>query len=207
MDRRCTLRTRIALVLIACGGLYLIFQMRYAPIVERAAVLKVENGAAGAINDAIEWVIATGQVDYDELVILQRDPNGQVTALQANMVAVNELRMKILDAVSDLILELSSEEISIPLGSVVLPELFSGRGPKIPIRMVALRASNAQLVSEFSDAGINQTRHQILVEVSVNVTIMTPNGSKDVPVSTNAVVAETIIVGTVPETFVTIGGQ
>lgn len=200
-------RLIVAVVLVSGGALYLVFQVRYAPIVERAAVLKVENDAAGVINNAIESVIADGKVDYNQLIFLDKDGAGNVTALKTNMAAVNQLKFEILDTVSDNILELSSEKITIPAGSVFLPELFSGWGPDIPIRLVALRASNAQFESQFSAAGINQTRHQILVSVSVDITIMTPAGTCEVPVVSNAVVAETIIVGAVPETFVAVGGN
>lgn len=200
------IRLIVTLVLIIGGVLYLIFQLRYAPIVKQAAMLKVENDAAGVINDAIESVVEAGKVDYNSLITLEKDGNGTVTVLKTNMAAVNQLKYDILNAVSERILDLSSEKITLPAGSIFFPELFSGRGPDIPIRLAALRSSSAQLESQFSDAGINQTRHEIIVVVSIDVTIVTPAGNVSVPVSSNAVVAETIIVGSVPETFVNVGG-
>lgn len=201
------IRLIVCLLLVLCGAAYLLFQLRYAPLVKKAAMLKMDNDAAGIINDAIESVVESGKVDYNKLVMLEKGSDGTVTVLKSNMAAVNELKYEILDAVSQRILDFSTEEITLPAGSIFFPEFFSGHGPEIPIRLATLRSSGAQLESRFSDAGINQTRHEIVVVVSVEVTIVTPAGTIDVPVSSNAVVAETIIVGGVPETFVTVGGS
>ena len=97
-------------------------------------------------------------------------------------------------------------ELGIPIGSFVLPELLSGRGPGIPVRILTIRNSDASFQSYFSAAGINQTIHQLIMSVSVDVSILVLGETQDVVVTSEVVVAETIIVGQVPDTLLQTGG-
>lgn len=200
---RTNLRQIISASLVAFGVLYLIVQVRFAPIVDEIATMTVENKAAGAINDAIDLAIASGELDYDKLITLEKDSNGNVTALKTNMAEANRLKTGILDAISEQIEDISAESLSIPIGSVLLPEVLSGHGPRLPVRILEVASSNATFSGHFIAAGINQTRHQIIITVSIEVIVVTPNGTLRVESSTNAIVAETVIVGQVPQTFVT----
>ena len=93
-----------------------------------------------------------------------------------------------------------------PMGSLILPELFSGKGPAIPVRILSIRNSDASFNSGFSEAGINQTLHQLSMDVSVDVTVLVLGSTVSFTVNSQVVVAETIIVGDVPNTFLQTGG-
>ena len=93
------------------------------------------------------------------------------------------------------------EELGVPIGSVLLPELLSGRGPKIPVRVLAVRTSDAVFRSSFESAGINQTKHSIIIDIHVVITILTWTGTQEISVDSAVVAAETVIVGTVPTTY------
>lgn len=196
------IRAAIALLLIFAGALYLFAALRLYPMIEKVAAVNVDNDAAGAINRAIDTVIDEGRISYDRLIVLEKDENGNITALQTNMAEANRLKTEVLAEVSKEIADLSVEELSIPLGSVLFPELLSGSGPMISVRVLAVRTSYANFLNRFSAAGINQTLHQIVLHVGVTVTVALPSGTLDVPVISDIVVAETVIVGNVPETFV-----
>lgn len=192
----------LAIVLICLGIFYLIAQVRFAPLVDEIATLAVENKAAGIINQAIDDAIARGDLEYHKIITLEKKANGDISALKTNMAEVNRLKTSILEAISQKIMDVSSEDISVPAGTVLLPELLSGRGPLIPVSILMVTASNATFYGKFSEAGINQTRHQITVQVEVSVTVVTPNGSFPVKIDSDAMVAETVIVGQVPQTFI-----
>lgn len=203
--KRNLIRLMIAVVLISAGVFYLILEVRFAPIVEKMAAIKVDNDASTMINDAVDAAVESGEIDYDRLVYLEKDLDGNITALKTNMAEVNRLKTSILATINEKILDISTEKLSIPMGSVVFPELFSGHGPLIPVRILAIRTSNATFESRFLEAGINQTQQQIVMNISVNITVLTPAGTQEVLVETDAVVAETVIVGDVPQTFVNFG--
>jgi hypothetical protein len=94
----------------------------------------------------------------------------------------------------------------VPLGSLILPEFLSGKGPDIPVKILAIRNSEASFNSNFTQAGINQTLHQIIMELSVDVTVLVLGETNSFTVISHVVVAETIIVGQVPDTFLQTGG-
>ena len=108
--------------------------------------------------------------------------------------------------INDEILALDTSDISIPIGSLMLPEFFSGRGFGIPVQILSIRNSDASFYSSFSEAGINQTLQQLTMDVSVDVSVLVLGKTESFTVSSQVVVAETIIVGQVPDTYLKTGG-
>ena len=97
--------------------------------------------------------------------------------------------------------------MGIPLGSIFLPEFLSGRGPQIPVNILSIRNSEATFSSSFTQAGINQTLHQLIMEIFVDVTVLVLGETNSFTVSSHVVVAQTIIVGHVPDTYFQNGGN
>ena len=122
------------------------------------------------------------------------------------MAEVNRLKTETLNLINDEILAEDSEHLGVSLGSLILPEFFSGKGPLIPVRNLAIRNSDANFHSNFSEAGINQTMQQLSMDVIVDVTILVLGQTETFTVSSQMVVAETIIVGDVPATYFQTGG-
>ena len=122
------------------------------------------------------------------------------------MSEVNRLKTAILNLINDEILALDTADIGIPVGSLILPEFFSGRGPHIPVHILSIRNSDATFKSYFTEAGINQTLQQLTMEVCVDVSVLVFGKTESFTVSSQVVVAETVIVGQVPNTFLQSGG-
>lgn len=200
-EQRDRLRVVLAVVLTVIAGLTLLFRLRLAPMAQQLIETQVNNQASDAINDAIAEQIAAGELDYEDMVTVEKDKNGTVTAIRTNMERINLLKTGILDCIDEKLDNLSVEELGVPIGSVLMPELFSGRGPNIPVRVLAVRTSDALFRNDFSAAGINQTRHSIYIDIHVTVTVLTWTGTHDVLVDSTVAAAETVIVGTVPVTY------
>lgn len=182
------------------------FRIRYRETIRGLAQTQVSNQTSDLINDAIDRQISTGQIRYDRIVYFEKDLNGRITALKTNMTEVNRLKTAILNEINDEILELDTDDLGIPLGSLLLPELFSGRGPVIPVQILSIRNSDASFSSEFTQAGINQTLQQLNMHISVDVAVLVFGQVAYFTVSSQVVVAETIIVGQVPEMYLQSGG-
>lgn len=178
------------------------FRVRYGPVVEELAETQAKITASDLINDAIAAQIDNENIQYDRIVYFEKDLNGKITALKTNMTEINRLRAQILDEISRSVLNLGPQDIGVPIGSVLLPELLSGKGPRISVRVLSASNSDAKFVSTFSEAGINQTLQQLTVNVSMDVTILVMNRMETVTATGQMVVAETVIVGTVPNTFI-----
>ena len=186
---------------------FVLFRGKYRPVIRSLAETQVKNATSDLTNDAIAKQIAAGNIAYDRIVYFEKDLDGRITALKTNMSEVNRLKTDILNLINDEILALDTSDIGIPLGSLFLPELFSGKGPAIPVRILSIRNSDATFVSKFSQAGINQTLHQLTMVVSVDVAILVLGQTSSFTVNSEVVVAETVIVGDVPSTFLQTGGN
>ena len=198
----------IACLLTGCLLAGMIFyQQRINPVLEDMARAMVDNVASNTINEAIDAQIANGTIDYNRLVLFEKDLDGRITAIKTNMTEVNRLKTQVLDIINDTLLEISTDELRIPLGNLILPELFSGRGPGIPVMILSISTSDASFRNEFHSAGINQTCHQIVLIVEVGITVLLPADSLTMKIESEMVVAETVIVGDVPSTYASFGTE
>ena len=188
-------------------SLFLMFRGKYRLTIRDLAHTQVKNITSDLTNDAIAKQIASGNIQYDRIVYFEKDLDGRITALKTNMGEINRLKTDILNIINDEILALDTLDIGIPLGSLVFPEFFSGKGPLIPVRILSIRNSDATFSSTFSHAGINQTLHKLTMEVSVDVAVLVLGETSSFTVNSEVVVAETVIVGEVPNTFLQTGGN
>lgn len=195
----------VALLVIGVGGMIL-FRQRYQEAILHLAETQVKNTTSDLINDAIDAQIELGTIHYDRIVYFEKDLDGRITALKTNMSEVNRLKTDILNLINDEILAVDTADLGVPLGSLFLPEFLSGKGPSIPVQILSIRNSDASFQSHFSEAGINQTLQRITMEVSVDVAVLVLGETDSFTVSSQVVVAETIIVGSVPDTFLQTGG-
>lgn len=199
---------RIAVFLIALMTvLFFLFRSKYSVVIRDLSETQVRNSTSDLINDAIDRQIENGNIQYDRIVYFEKDLNGRITALKTNMSEVNRLKTSILNTINDEILALDTADIGIPIGSLILPEFMSGRGPSIPVQILSIRNSEAAFTSNFTEAGINQTLQQLVMDISVDVTVFVLARTESFTVHSQVVVAETIIVGEVPDTFFQTGGS
>lgn len=197
----------VFLILLAAAiVLFVVFRINYSSILRTLAQTQVQNSTSDLINDAIDTQIASGDIQYDRIVYFEKDLNGRITALKTNMSEVNRLKTSILNTINDEILAMDTADLGIPIGSMFLPEILAGKGPAIPVEIIAIRNSEATFSSNFSEAGINQTLQQLVMQISVDVSVLVLGDTSSFTVTSQVVVAETIIVGDVPETFLQTGG-
>jgi len=202
--RKILVSVSLVLILLLTG--VLILRIRYRDVIRELAQTQVKNTTSDLTNDAIAKQIADGVVQYDRIVYFEKDLDGRITALKTNIGEVNRLKTDILNIINDEILALDNSDIGIPLGSLFFPELLSGKGPSIPVHILSIRNSDANFVSHFSQAGINQTLHQVTMEVSIDVAVLVLGQTNSFTMQSEVIVAETVIVGTVPNTFLQTGG-
>ena len=197
----------LIILLVAAILAFFMLRSRYRDVIQELAETQVKNATSDLTNDAIAKQIAQGIIQYDRIVYFEKDLDGRITALKTNISEVNRLKTDILNIINDEILALDTSDIGIPLGSLFLPEVFSGRGPAIPVHILSIRNSDATFSSGFSQAGINQTLHQLTMIVSVDVAVLVLGQTSSFTVNSEVVVAETVIVGDVPSTFLQTGGN
>lgn len=204
------LRRLIRLLIIAAvlsSLLLILFRTKFHGTIRSLAETQVKNTTSDLINDAIDQQIDTGNIQYDRIVYFEKDLNGKITALKTNMSEVNRLKTSILNIINDEILTMDTTDLGIPIGSLILPEFLSGRGPYIPVQILSISNSDANFESYFTEAGINQTLQKLTMNISIDVAILVLGRTENFTVSSQVVVAETIIVGQVPDTLLQGGGS
>ncbi len=196
----------VAILLVLAIALLAAFRSKYYGAIRTLSETQVKSTTSDLINDAIDQQIELDNIQYDRMVYFENDLNGKITALKTNMSEVNRLKTAILNLINDEILALDTSDLGVAMGNLFFPEILAGRGPMIPVQIVSIRNSDGAFTSNFTQAGINQTLHQLVMDVSVDVTILVLGKTDSFTVSSQVVVAETIIVGQVPDTFLQTGG-
>ena len=198
-------RILLVIALIICL-LLLLLRRKYDEVMVELTRTQVTNSTSDLINDAIARQIAEGNIDYERIVYFEKDTAGRITALKTNIGQINQLKTDTLNLINDQILSNEHSQMGIPLGSLFLPEFFSGKGPEIPVKILSIRNSDAKFESSFAHAGINQTMHQLRLCVLIDVSVLVLGQTVSFQVTSDVVIAETIIVGAVPDTFFDTGG-
>ena len=159
--------------------------------------------AVKALNETADEIVLSG-VTYDQLMAVTMDSNGQIRLIQANTPEMNLLATRASASAQQKIANLEQQAISVPLGSALGMTLFAGSGPLIEVRILPVGTVNARFATEFETAGINQTRHRISLTLTAQVELVIPTGAMEVQATTQVAVAESIIIGQVPDSYVNV---
>ena len=204
MSRKKRRRRRLLLIvpLLVLTGLVLLVELHLSPYIRELARNQAVNAASNAIIEAVSEMLRRGDTDFSRVIVLEKDVEGHITALRTDMTQVERLKIEVLDILGGLIDEINTQQMGIPIGNLLLPDLLAGTGPELPVKAVSLTLSNADFFSDFTAAGINQT---LKVKFTISLTILTTVGYETVDVDSDVMLAQTVIVGTVPETYVNLG--
>ena len=170
---------------------------RLRPILFELAISQTSNCITAAIDNAV----SEQAISYNDLVSLERSANGDIVALTSNMAHANILRAQLLETSLEALKGLETMEFNVPLGTIYDWDLLSGRGPDIGVRVLYTGTASAEFENSFSSAGINQTCHQIVFCIKADISVLLPGRQEKTTIDTKVCVAETIIVGKVPETY------
>ena len=191
----------LAAAVLLFTALAVLAVLRMKPVLLQVASTRASNMVSRIVNAAVNEAMAAGKLDYDDLVTLETGAQGSVIALKSNMMAANRLQSEISADVLRRLGDISTTDLRIPIGTLSGIALLAGRGPALTIRMQTVGSAEANFRNEFTSAGIKQTKHRILLDVDVYVSILLPGFYTSTKVSSEVAVAETVIVGSVPETY------
>lgn len=207
LPRKYRFWVRMILVLAVLIIAYTILNLRIAPVFRTYAVYSARSIAVRKLNDAVGQVLKTDNVTYDKLMQYQKNADGTIIAVQANSTQINALKYEITRSALDALNALPTKDISVPLGNVFGGSLFAGHGPNLPLRFSPLEDVDSSITSKFSEAGINQTKQDIYLTVRADMTVMLSGQQATVHLQNDFLVAESILVGTVPGQYFNVTGS
>lgn len=185
----------------------LVMDLKLRPQIREWAESRARYLATRVINEAISEELDENAEEYANIVRFEKDESGQILAVQTDIVKINNMKSRIVNRISQKLREETAIIIRIPLGNALGTDVLYGRGPAVPVHLIPLGSANANFVSVFTNAGINQTRHQILIEASVELSVLAPGSESSVNVSSQISIAETVLIGDVPNSYTYIDGQ
>lgn len=206
--RRRWLRWAIALAVLACGlvlGFTVYLDRVLAGTIQSFMNAQAQWTANRAIYQSILETVAS-EVRYTDVVRIEKDADQRVTLMQADVVKINRISAEATLKVQETMEKLAKERVSFPLGQILGIRLLAGIGPHVKLTMIPLGTARVEVVDSFESAGINQTRHRILLKVMTAVRVVVPFSSSEVEVATQVPIADAVIVGEVPGTYVILGG-
>ena len=164
------------------------------------ALADARDVATATVNEAVSLMMTRGSYDYDYFVDLGMGSDGQVASINANMSRINAFSAALMDYVSQL--DRKRLDIHIPLGNLTGSSLLLGRGPDVVVQMIMLTSPHIEFRSALDAAGINQTEHRLFLDVVVDIDVLVPWGTISTQASSQVLIAQTVIVGRVPNLYV-----
>ena len=180
-----------------------IFSVSLRPALIRVSQAYAKNVVSQVIDDEVKKVMLEEFFSYDKIVVISRDKDGKVTSVSANSTLINRFTNDLGISIGDELDKISRVKRKIPLSSVFGPDLFSGLGPRITVRFVPISVTNADISHTFEEAGINQTIHTVNLTVTVDMEVLIPMAGSTLHINSGMPIAQTLIVGSVPGTYLT----
>lgn len=204
MRRKKKIVIKIISIIIAIVGIFFVlanhFESNIKPIVMRYCKAKIETLTVNAVNHAISMVINDG-IDYGDLIDVEKDVEGNITALKAKTSKINLLARQISSIALQNIEKVSKKGLYIPLGAFFNSVIIAGSGPEIKVNFVSTGAVDCAFTSEFTEASINHTLHKIYIKVISGVRLIIPSSDAFIETCSEVLVSECVLIGKVPDAY------
>lgn len=184
----------------------LIISFLYVDFRLKASILAIaKSRAQAAQSERISQIVneqVVAQFDYHDIVEVHKDHQGRIVLIQPNTIILNQMMTNTVKEVSASLRDMEEQSLHIPLGEVTGSKLLAGYGPRMKVRIIPVGQVHVSVQNQFDQAGINQTRHLIYFNIENTMKVAVPFMDEEIKVSAVVPLAETIIVGTVPDTYV-----
>ena len=189
------------LLIVSVGALLIMAEIRISNVRKELINYAARNAASAAVTAGIENSLDTDRVRYDDLIKFGRDSNGNIVSVTTDAYYLNKIGNNIGDKIDEHINQMKSYVLKIPFSVLFHEQLINGRGLKMPIVFVMTGITTTDFKNEFTSAGVNQTHHRIMMNITVNAYVIHSGNVTVVPYETNVCIAESIVVGITPQTF------
>lgn len=201
VSKRRVILFRLFLVFCAAFAVFSVLDNRLRPVITTMAQYQCRVVSVLAMNEAVMEELNEVQDIEQALVEVDKAPDGTVSAIEINSVEVNRLKTRLTDAVANRLLSVPKQDVHIPLGTLLGWQIMAGRGPDIPLQVVPASFVQSTIVDTLETAGINQTQHRIFIRFTVEMSAILPGYSTSVTVENEVCIAQTLIVGKVPQFY------
>lgn len=189
-----------AFLLVLAVGIWAHVHFNVRPVLRRISEEEVRAMAATAVNEAA-LKIMSGEVDYNSILEVEKNSAGDVVLIRAKPVELNAIARNVTLLTQNYLTQMGQQGIHVPWGTLTGLAFLSGKGSAVSFNILPMGSANSKFTSGFQSMGINQTRHQIYMDVSTGIQVIIPGMSFELVTVTQVPIAEAIIVGKVPDTY------
>lgn len=195
----------IIAILILFNIVLYMFDKKVFPYVLQKSETMVKSKAVDVISE-VSMNVFSNEFKYDDVIKIDKDSGGNINLIRADTIKLNKLSSEIALQCNDELKKMGDVGVDVPIGWITERSVFYDLGPTINIKVQPIGNINIDYDSKFESAGINQTRHKIYLNVKAMVRVVVPLHSQDIEVDCDIPVAETIVVGKIPETALDFNG-
>ncbi len=202
-------RRRFRVAALLCAGLilFLVLNSHLQPLIASYGLTQAKLVGTQAVNDAVTAVLEREGVRYTDLMRVEKDSQGSIVSVEADTVKINALKASVTTEILTQLKKHQNMTVRIPTGTLLNGDLLTGRGPRIPVKISLSGAAATQMSSYFESAGINQTSHRLVMDITVTLYAAIPGNDATTTLETSFIIAETVLVGKVPDTFLDVDGR
>ena len=188
-----------ALLIFLILAITVFFEVK--PLVFTYAKSTAETVLLNSANEAVLNVLNKNTITYSKISNVSRDTENNITGIEINIELINTLKSSISNEISKIVGVNNIYDLYIPFGTLIGNEYTTGFGPKVKFKMQLTETAVVDFKSAFTDAGINQVLHQIIIKIDISANILMIGFTEGFSVHTSAIAAQTVIVGVVPDSF------
>ena len=200
-NRRLKLFLFVLLTACVLAASFFMFQRSMKPIVRTFALTKANNLTTVTVNNTINSILSSGEFHYEDLVDIEYDSQGKISAVKTDSIAMNMLKTVVSVKISEALNGIEETAISVPVGTLTGSTFMTGLGPSVNVRISLSCSCSIEVKNSFEYSGINQTLHKILLEVTAFVYVISMGDAVSTQVFTAIPVAQTVIIGEIPEIY------
>jgi len=184
-------------LIFAALGVIIFINRKLDAIVKDVASEQIRASISRTLSDIFK------NYAFDGEYIKAQYEGGAVKSVTTNTTLLNALSSRALSDVSAAIEETPEYEVKISLSNIFDDEVILGSVP-ISVRATVLPtySANADIRSELSSAGINQSHYKLYLSINVNVTAVLLISTVDVHTEYEICICDMLIVGDVPQFYV-----
>ena len=181
-------------------GLIILMHRNVTTVLKSIAEASMRSITTVAVNDAVYYTLSD-KLRYEDLITIERDGEGEIQAISSNAFQINRIARDAAYMSQENLSSMSESGVEVPLGAFTGVSAWAGFGPKLHIKIIPISNVACRFVSKFLEAGINQTKHSIYLEIVADISIIMPTGTSNFASLTEVLVAESVLLGKVPDTF------
>lgn len=191
-------------VMLSALGIILLWLISMRDLIDELVVNELEYLVTDIINTSVYDSVKNSGYTFGDLTVINRDGSGRINSVSIEPSAANLMKSEIAANINDKVNRIDDDDIQITLGMVIGYCNLGSWGPEIPLAVLPNTNVEIDFSNEFVSAGINQVQDNLTIDVCVRVSALMPFLKCDSTIHSSVIVAQTVIVGDVPDTYLEI---